>query len=281
MEMKWRLSSKVPKIDCPKCGARRSFRRYVNGMTVAPGEYGSCDRINTCGYQAYPGVIKKSVEPRFVEPPKPISYTDPKDVVRSFVGRESTPFFQYCKEKFGKISTEMVFNRYNVGKSSVFWNASTFWFVDVEDKVRGGLSIIYKADGHRDRSYMPKWEHDKGYNYVSCMFGEHLVAKYPNRTIAIVEAPKSAVLGALFYPEKIWVGTNGLTTLQEYKMPFIKGRDVILYPDVEPSEYPPQSKYLERFWEKKCELLRKTAKSCTVFEGLKLESEGTDIADII
>jgi len=48
---------------------------------------------------------------------------------------------------------------------------------------------------------LPKWleayiRQDKR---ISCLFGEHLLSKYPNNPIALVEAPKTAVYGTLYF----------------------------------------------------------------------------------
>ena len=36
---------------------------------------------------------------------------------------------------------------------------------------------------------------------TQCLFGEHLLTRYPERIVALVEAEKTAVIGAGFIPE--------------------------------------------------------------------------------
>ena len=50
------LNSKSGKIDCPDCGHRKAFSRYIDNQTgeLLPEEYGKCDRVDNCGYWLNP-----------------------------------------------------------------------------------------------------------------------------------------------------------------------------------------------------------------------------------
>jgi len=50
-----------------------------------------------------------------------------------------------------------------------------------------------------------------------------------NHTIAVVESEKTAIISSLFYPDKIWVATGGISNFKLIEA--LKGRNVILYPD--------------------------------------------------
>lgn len=92
----------------------------------------------------------------------------------------------------------------------------------------------------RDASTKPAWleAYQKQDSKVSCLFGEHLLAKYPNNPIALVEAPKTAVYGALYFglPESqtdwIWLAVYNLTSLNLEKCRVLEGRKVFLFPDL-------------------------------------------------
>jgi len=64
-----------------------------------------------------------------------------------------------------------------------------------------------------------------------CLFGEHLLAKYPDRPVSLVEAEKTAVIASLFCPDQVWVATGGCGQLGEEKLATLKGREVTVYPD--------------------------------------------------
>ena len=43
---------------------------------------------------------------------------------------------------------------------------------------------------------------------TQCLFGEHLLQQHPNAIVVLVEAEKTAVIGAGFVPEFVWVTTG-------------------------------------------------------------------------
>jgi hypothetical protein len=64
----------------------------------------------------------------------------------------------------------------------------------------------------------------------------HLLSKYPNATVKIVESEKTAVLMAIAYGNhatQVWIACGGLEMLNRERLaPIIKqGRKVVLYPD--------------------------------------------------
>lgn len=92
----------------------------------------------------------------------------------------------------------------------------------------------------RDAYTKPAWleAYQRQDSKVSCLFGEHLLAMYPNNPIALVEAPKTAVYGALYFglPESqtdwIWLAVYNLTSLNLEKCRVLEGRKVFLFPDL-------------------------------------------------
>ena len=67
---------------------------------------------------------------------------------------------------------------------------------------------------------------------TQCLFGEHLLSLYPDRTVALVESEKTAVICAGFIPEYVWLATGGKTSLGN-KLDVLSGRKVVAYPDVD------------------------------------------------
>lgn len=64
-----------------------------------------------------------------------------------------------------------------------------------------------------------------------CLFGEHLLARYPDKVVILVESPKNACVGAAAYPEYLWVATGNKTMLNRKVLEVLQGRNVIVYPD--------------------------------------------------
>ena len=86
------------------------------------------------------------------------------------------------------------------------------------------LAAIWKSGGK-----LPK----DGCYEAKCLFGEHLLDRYPDCIVALVESPKNALYGALAFPKMVWVATGNKTMLQrKYLMP-LRGRDIIVIPDAD------------------------------------------------
>lgn len=87
---------------------------------------------------------------------------------------------------------------------------------------------------------LPNWlkDYKKNEKYVSCLFGEHLLSRYPNNPVALVEAPKTAIYSTLYlgFPENqnnlLWLGVFNLGSLTYEKCKALKGRIVYLFPDL-------------------------------------------------
>jgi len=64
-----------------------------------------------------------------------------------------------------------------------------------------------------------------------CLFGEHLLPRYPDSVVALVESPKNALFGCLSQPQLLWVATGSKGMLKREVLQPLRGRDVIVIPD--------------------------------------------------
>jgi hypothetical protein len=130
--------------------------------------------------------------------------------------------------------------------------AATFPFIDRLGNVRAVQVKQFNKTNHtietswlhtiiaRDASTKAAWleGYQKQDSKVSCLFGEHLLPMYPNSPIALVEAPKTAIYGTLYFglPESqtdwIWLAVYNLTSLNLEKCRVLEGRSVFLFPDL-------------------------------------------------
>ena len=87
---------------------------------------------------------------------------------------------------------------------------------------------------------MPEWleAYTKQDKRISCLFGEHLLSKYPNNPVALVEAPKTAVYSTLYcgLPETpdslLWLAVYNKSSLTFDKLKVLQGRFVYVFPDL-------------------------------------------------
>jgi len=118
------------------------------------------------------------------------------------------------------------------------------------------------------------WVHNKlkrsgklpeDYNLQQCFFGEHLLKIYPKKPVAIVESEKSAIIASCIVPDIVWLAAGNLNGLSVEKCRALKGRDVMLYPDLGAFEK----------WSLKAIEIKKQC-ICKVTISTLLEDEATD-----
>ncbi len=159
---------------------------------------------------------------------------------------------------FGVQDIERVISIYHLGTVQHGYRAGaiTFPFIDIQNNVRAIQVKQFDKTNHttgtdflhsiidkfhtRNNTPLPQWleAYNKNDLKVSCLFGEHLLSKYPYNPIALVEAPKTAIYGTLYFgfPEQIknflWLAVYNLSSLNLNKCRVLKGRNVYLFPDL-------------------------------------------------
>jgi len=177
-------------------------------------------------------------------------------------GYESNIFIQNLLSNvpfpFEVQDVEQVISIYNIGTVQNGYRAgsTTFPFIDVNHNVRAiqvkqfdehnhtkgtdFLHSIIEKHHSRNNTPVPDWlpPYKENETKVSCLFGEHLLSKYPYNPIALVEAPKTAIYGTLYFgtPEQpknlLWLAVYNLSSLNLSKCKALKGRKVYLFPDL-------------------------------------------------
>jgi hypothetical protein len=134
--------------------------------------------------------------------------------------------------------------------------ANTFPFIDIKDNVRAVQVKQFDEQNHttgtdflhsiiekhhtRNNKPLPEWleAYKKQDKRISCLFGEHLLSKYHINPVALVEAPKTAVYGTLYFglpetPESlIWLAVNNKSSFSFDKLKVLQGRFVYVFPDL-------------------------------------------------
>ncbi|WP_374465779.1 DUF6371 domain-containing protein [Chryseobacterium sp.] len=135
--------------------------------------------------------------------------------------------------------------------------AVTFPFIDIQGNIRTVQVKEFDMDNHtkrtdflhsileknciRNTEPLPEWlkAYASNEKKVSCLFGEHLLKKYPFNPVALVEAPKTAVYGSLYFgfPEEssqnlIWLAVYNKSSFSFDKLKVLQEREVYVFPDV-------------------------------------------------
>ncbi len=127
-----------------------------------------------------------------------------------------------------------------------------FWQIDNEGRPHGAKMMAYHSNGKRwkkeedEERSRPRWVHNQEgfrehldldhHQFVASLFGMHLMTRYPQATINIVESEKTALFMATMYGDwekNLWLACGGLEFLKvEALRPLIdSGRRVWVWPD--------------------------------------------------
>lgn len=261
------------KYACPKCGAPKKFRRYINRRTgeYAGVDFGRCDRENSCGYHRYPSTeqsfagnsaffgLKRRVfqETTFKNAASsfqsPVTMAKMPDyiafdvLIRTLTSNEPNAFVQFLFDLFPDDPDAVcgAIAAYGIG---TFKNFTAFPKIDRSGRVATAKLMKFdRRSGKRLRenysvSSLPyelkrtgelkqDFETDK-----DVFFGEHLLSKFPNLPVAIVEAEKTAVIAFICksaFPDFVWLATGSKQWLNVNRLKQLGKRRIILYPDAD------------------------------------------------
>lgn len=261
------------KLTCPSCGRKQCFVPYVDDNNQILHEtVGRCDHESSCAYHLTPGqYFQQNPEARprgdawrqlpawaykaqkkaIQTAPKPQLKGKvcelPKDLVQKTI-RPDRPsnFVRFLHTLFDESTVQRLVQQYQLGTTRS--GEVIYYEIDSKGRYRGGKLVQYDhVTGKRikDNTDIPvNWLHPrlirqgilpKDWTMTQCLFGEHLLQSNPDALVILVEAEKTAVIGAGYLPQYIWVATGGKTQLGD-KLDVLKGRKIMAIPDVDAYE---------------------------------------------
>lgn len=264
-EFKYRLDSSQ-KFECPSCKEWGRFVRYVNVTTgkYLDGDYGRCDRVNSCGHWKKPSNS-------FVQPHEEIklpyvvkslheSSTYPMKRFLEFRKKLDQPnvFMRGIGKLFGVEAATKVWDDYLLAN---FWHGGVIFPYIYDNEIKSGKIMFYKDNLHRDKERRTFWLHNYGkdgykLNEVSCqgnksvglyapqfvdsenfitgfpLFGNHLIEQDRDRIICLVESEKTAIICSIVFPEYNWVALGALTWWGKYRFINFNHTYWLLFPDL-------------------------------------------------
>ena len=246
---------------CPQCGTSRKLTRYIDlsGEIIFPDFVGKCGRIHNCTYHYPPRqffaeytdrkpgnsntfITRRAMTAPILAKPAPVlSLMDADVMARSLGCYARNNLVTYLCQRLGEAKAMEMVTLYQVGTSN-HWGkqgATVFWQRDTEQQVRGGKVILFDpitGKRRKEDAYKITWVHSllrlPGFTLKQCLFGLHLIHLRPNAVVAIVESEKTALIAAALYPGFIWLATGGKDLLGVDRCRALKGRKVVLYPDL-------------------------------------------------
>ena len=241
------------RYHCPYCHCKvKKFTRYINSET---GEHladhvGKCERIDSCGIHykpkqyfqdngiAFDKLIFPEKQKKTNLAQKPASFISFELFTASLKNYESNYFISFLKTHFGDEITSQLISKYFIGTSKHWQGATLFWQIDTTGKIRTGKIMAYNSEtGKRIKEPFSHitWvhkiiKHDE-FELNQCLFGSHLL-KDVSKPVAIVESEKTAIITSVYLPQFIWLASGSLNNLNDEKCAILKGRTVILFPDL-------------------------------------------------
>jgi len=251
------------RFTCPNCGKPHCFVRYVdeNGDMLHE-SVGRCNHESSCGYHYTPKQFfadhpdrkpgkdwRYDRVPVMAGPDRPSLCTIPNDMVtRSVRFDRDSHLITFLRTFLDPIIIEGLIDEYQIGVTKS--QGTIFFQIDAQSRCRTGKIMLYNPeDGHRikdpDVPSRITWVHSvmkqagmlpKEWELTQCLFGEHLLAVYPDKPVALVESEKTAVICAGLMPKYLWVATGGKSQLSPDRLAVLSGRKVIAFPDVDAFE---------------------------------------------
>ena len=250
------------RYTCPKCGRKRCFTRYINtdNNQYINNNVGICNHIQSCGYHFSPKeFFGENKEFKVFNVPKVLNHSKElkpihkidKKIMLATLGNDSY-FMEFLRSRFPEQWVDRVRNDYMIcgdkNKRVIFWQ------IDEYLRLRTGKIMAYdpitgkrlKEDNLKIKNYNLKiqpltWVHselkkaeilDKDWQLTQCLFGLHLIRKYPEKPVFVVESEKTAVIMSILKPKYLWLATGGLSLLSWEKIWAIRDRQIRLFPDL-------------------------------------------------
>ena len=195
-----------------------------------------------------------SLSSGIIVPPAPVVhgglYVPYRDFESTKSNKKNDNLFKYLTSIFTLDKVEHVFDLYNVASMRLYDGriGTCYWYMDSERRVLHDKIVLYKSNGHRDKTFggCRRFRTADGYSN-RCLFGAHLLSeREEGQRVVVVEAEKTALLLALRWPKHIYLATGGANNTRLIE-PYME-----LWPDYDDAgmiwvkKWPDQCK---RWWE--------------------------------
>ena len=262
------------KLTCPSCGRPRCFVPYVDeNNEILDETVGRCDHESSCAYHRTPADYfeqnpgarpqgdawrqapdwlkrrKPQSSIQLVPPAKPKGRINlmPMDLVNKTL-RPDLPcnFLTILRSLFPEETVQRLAKMYRLGVTKK--GEVIFYQFDLQGRCHAGKVVQYdpvKKKRVHDTALDVDWLHHRmkkagilpeSWAVDQCLFGEHLLDKDSKRLVILVEAEKTAVIGAGYLPQYTWVATGGKTQLGD-KLNVLRGFKVMALPDADGFDY--------------------------------------------
>jgi len=146
---------------------------------------------------------------------------------------------EFLKSKFTKDEVFNAMQNYFITGTNHFCdNATVFWQINNKEQIQCAKLMLYdRFTGKRVKepynhiNWLHKATKETDYKICQCLFGLHRINEDYQKTIAIVESEKTAIVMSIFLPEFIWLATGSKVNFKLELLKPLKKRNIIAFPD--------------------------------------------------
>ena len=153
-------------------------------------------------------------------------------------------FLNFLGKLFDQETVRRLVEEYSIGVTKS--GDAVFYQIDTKGRCRTGKVMKYDREtGHRIKDPTAKtpitWVHSllkqqgvlpQEWELTQCLFGEHLLSRYPDKVVCLVESEKTAIICAGVAPECVWLATGGKGQLND-RVEVLDGRKILAFPDID------------------------------------------------
>lgn len=175
-----------------------------------------------------------------------------------------------------------VISKYSVGTSKYFKGATIFWQIDNLERIHAGKILQYipetgkrakTSDGKRQINWVHKVNKTEDFTLDQCLFGLQLINETNQKTVAIVESEKTAIIMSIFKPEYTWLANGSKHGFKHSMLEPIKQFKIVAFPD--------KSEYED--WKQRASELNAKGFKISVSDWIEQTclEPGSDLADVL
>lgn len=146
---------------------------------------------------------------------------------------------EFLKIHFSKDEVFKATQNYFITGTNHFWSNSTaFWQIDDKEQIHACKIMQYdRYSGKRIKepynhiNWLHKSIKELDFKLNQCLFGLHRINEDYQKTIAIVESEKTAIVMSILLPHYIWLATGSKGNFKFEMLKPIKKRNIVSFPD--------------------------------------------------
>lgn len=177
---------------------------------------------------------------QIIQPPKIVpSFHSLELLDKMYNVEQADHLTEFLKMRFSKDEVLTATQNYLITGTNFCWFYSTvFWQINNFEQIHAGKIMQYdRFTGKRIKepynhiSWLHKATKEPDFNLNQCLFGLHRINEDYQKTIAIVESEKTAIIMSILLPHYIWIATGSKRNFKFEMLKPIKKRNIVSFPD--------------------------------------------------